>query len=171
MSKNFDIKNVKDELDVLFLLYYAISPVFEKKEMPVEEFQVIEKDLIKLAKRLRAKLNHRINPRVFTNIIEASNPVSMVDSTVERFLEAPHEPEIDLTKHGIAQINTEYVYISLDHDDQEDMAIARGHELQVLERCAIAVTMDSGLKHAIVNVKLYPEHGFSGRTHQFEIGE
>lgn len=172
MSKNFDLANTKDELDVLFLLYYAISEVFER-EVSVEEFMQIEKDLIKLAKRLKAKLNHKINPRVFMNIIEASNPVSMVDSTVDRFLEQPYEPEIDLTKHGIAQVNTQYVYIhlDLDPDDGADLAFAIRNERALLERAAIAAAMDAELKHAMVNVKFYPEHGFSGTTHQFELGE
>lgn len=146
-----------NELDVLLCLFYAA------------EFGDA-KNVVKTAKRLRAKLNHRINPRVFKNIIEAIDPVQMVMGTIDNFLAAPLEPVYDEEKHGVAQVNTDYVYVVLKVED-DDFNYVKQNELEILEQIAIQATVECELKHAMVNVKLFDKHGFSGKIHQFEIGE
>jgi hypothetical protein len=126
---------------------------------------------------LRAKLGHRFPQRIFTNIIGAKDPFLVIETIIENYLAKPPAEEIDLTQHGVCQVMTfdavsytnDYVHVHFG-DDRADILTVRQFEVPAMETCAIQAVQSLGYRKATVNVTLLKDHGFSGTTHQFEIG-
>lgn len=164
-DERYPLTNTKDELDVLWLLWHVI----QERDVKL---------LHRTCSRLKAKLNHVIAPRVFERIKRAEDPFAMVEDIVENWLAKPPAAEIDLSKHGVCQVIgndgdeyiDEYVYVEFGQD-ADDLNYAQRYEVVVIEQCAIQATMECKLRRAVVNVTLFKDHGFTGTTHQFVIGE
>lgn len=163
-STHYALTNTKSEIDILLVLWYA---------MQSKDIKVIKQ----VCARLRAKLAHRFPQRIFTNIIEAKDPFLVIDTVIENYLAKPPADEIDLTQHGVCQVMTfdadgytnDYIHVHFG-DDRVDILTARQYEVPVMETCAIQAVQELGFRKATVNVTLFKDHGFSGTTHQFEIG-
>lgn len=164
-NTDYPIAHTKDELDVLWLLWHVV----QERDLKL---------LHRTCSRLKAKLNHIIAPRVFERIKNAQDPFAMVEDIVENWLAKPPAAEIDLTKHGVCQVMSkagdeyfnEYIYVDFG-TDPDDLSHAQRYEVVVIEQCAIQATEESNLRRAVVNVTLFKDHGFTGTTHQFVIGE
>lgn len=164
-NEPYSLSWVQSEIDVLWVLWHVAI-----KNDPKLLKQVVSK--------MRAKMGHKFPPRIFNNILKAKDPALVIETITENYLAKPAAEEIDLTKHGVCQVKmigadgyvNEYIHVDFG-TDRADILHAQQYELQILERCAIQATEACGLNYAVVNVTLYKDHGFSGQTHQFVVGD
>lgn len=163
-TPDYDLSKVQTELDVLFLLHHV----------------ALEKDvklLHKTIKRLKAKLGHRIAPKVFNRMLVADEPFELIEHMTENYLAKPPAGEIDLSKHGVCEVYAvvgdtyvhEYIHVDFGND-RVDILTAQRYEEDICSKAAVEATRECGLSAATVNVTLFQDHGFSGKTYQFEIG-
>lgn len=153
----YDFKQIKSQLDVLLVLWRVI-----------EESNSDPKALIKFAKRMRAKLNHFVRPRIFESIITSADPVETVSRTIDEFLDRPQMPPVDLEHHGVALYNDEWIYVTLGTD--YTLQSARTNEVALCEALALELAQDAKDISAKVSVILYHQHGFTGNEVEIEVG-
>lgn len=164
-NEPYGLTNCKNEIDALWVLWHVA--------------QTRDPKLLKrVVSKMRAKMGHEIAPRVFNNILASKDPWLLIETITENYLAKPPANEIDLSKHGVCQVRMQtgdsYVneYIHFDFGtDRADILHAQRYELEMMERCAVEAVEACGLNYAIVNVTMFKDHGFSGQTHQFVIGD